>query len=150
MFCGILLLPWWNSWILSMTVHCDICVYIHDRSCSHCGHSSLHDFLLDFLKRRNMEKRARSLYPNSCCAFCKLVFSCSHRLASTRPSCGSGPLNSWESLWVKINKLYILFYFKSLKNVKFDDAISIHGFTIRKSKGIYGHCLLVWIPENIS
>lgn len=59
-----------------MTMHCDVHVYIHDRSCACSGFSTLHDLLLDFLKGRSMEKiGARSLYPHSCCVFCKCFHS---------------------------------------------------------------------------
>lgn len=50
-----------------MIIHCDICLYIHDRSYSHSGYSIIHYFLLDFLKGRSMEEIGTKCLCHNCC-----------------------------------------------------------------------------------
>lgn len=60
MFCReLLLLGKVPESAISMAVHCDICVYMHGRSCSHSRY-----FVLGFLKGRDVDETgARALYP---------------------------------------------------------------------------------------
>lgn len=86
----------------SMVMHYDICVYTHDRSCSHS-----HDFVLGFLKEKDVnETEARALYPEVTVYF---VSKCFH-IVTGYPILDCPVVLSLELMGITINQVEQIIY----------------------------------------